>query len=139
MQNTTPIHKVPKDFDPMKIAEVKNPFGVDFETTFDGQKIVVPAGKTLQAPENVARLVAEHIAQQLVRNKHQNEVSKKKKQLGENSESFLKIERSAIPMYAQKVEDEIKKIMTVQSSIKETTLMERVKVKEELPSAPKNA
>jgi hypothetical protein len=139
MQNTTPIHKVPKDFDPMKIAEVTNPLAEDFKHSFDGNEIIIPEGKTLQAPENVARLMAEHIARKMIRSKHKAELAKKKKSLGENSESYLKIERSAIPMWDQQVEEIVKQIMVVKSSLKDTTIMERVNVKEDLPKAPKNA
>ena len=128
MQNTTPIARVPKDYDPMKIAEVKNPFDEDFTHSYDGQPITIPAGKVLQAPEPIARLMAEHIARKQVRMEHEQLREVKKKELGENSENFAKFDRSAIVLFEQKVEEKIAKIMTVTDSIKEVKIMDRVKV-----------
>jgi hypothetical protein len=112
----------------MKIAEVKNPFSEEFNHSFNGTPISIPSGKTLEAPLPIARLMAEHIARKAIRDEHKQVLSLKKKELGENSENYLKIERSAIPMFEDKVEKFIESILKIKSSIKEEAIMNKVKV-----------
>lgn len=142
MQNTTPIARVPKDFDPMVISEVVNPLDHDFVHSFDGHPIKIPKGKVLEAPQNVARLMAENIAKAQLRIENEKQIAGMLKKYGEDSKTYQKAVVAAIPEYEKRIEELVGKIMTDRSSIKDVKILDKVKVTggkgktEDLPNAP---
>jgi len=118
MQNFTPIGQVPKDFNPLTISEVKNPFDEPFTHDFNGEPITIGVGETLEAPENVARHMAEHIVKKQIRDNHESYLEEMMKKHGEDSKAFQKMKAGAIPLYDSKIEEGVKAVMTNRSSIK---------------------
>ena len=120
MQNYTPIANVPKDFNPMTISEVKNPFDESFTHDFNGEPITIGVGETLEAPENVARHISEHIVKKQIRDAHEAYLEEMMEKYGEDSKAYQKMKTGAIPLYDSKIEDGVKEIMSSRSSIKKS-------------------
>jgi hypothetical protein len=66
MAEAVPLNQVPKDADATKVVSLYNPLSFDFVHKFDGDKKTVKADTHSVFPENVAQLLAVHLAKVIV-------------------------------------------------------------------------
>ena len=70
MAETTPLEKVPVDFDPNESLGVFNPTKEDFTVLYGGTGVTLKSGERKIWPTPKANHVAKHLAQKIVSQKH---------------------------------------------------------------------
>ena len=67
MAQTIELSKIQKDHSQTVIKSVYNPMKEDFIHSYDGEEMTIPAGEIELFPENIAVLMAQHLAMAIVR------------------------------------------------------------------------
>lgn len=83
MGKAIPIQEVPRDLNPTKIVQVKNPLDVPFTVKFNGEDFTVQAGDTEVMTEPVAHHFAKHLVKWALGTKRTEEEFNLRAELGD--------------------------------------------------------